>query len=110
MVTVVVQKWEERERGWGSRPDGYSVHLTDDDRCRFIAAYWARMPDKTPDEYSRPLGTPYEAEVVLSPEDEVRLAASGGVREFTDNYPGSGGVDGWVKTGPGSHGLLISLT
>ena len=26
---VVVQKWEESERGWGTRPDGFSLHLTE---------------------------------------------------------------------------------
>ncbi len=60
---VVVQKWEESERGWGVRPDGFSLHMTDEDREAFIKEYWDSMPKKAPDEYSRPAGTPYKAEV-----------------------------------------------
>lgn len=26
---VICQKWEESERGWGTRPNGYSLHLAD---------------------------------------------------------------------------------
>jgi hypothetical protein len=29
---VVVQKWEEVEVGWSRKPDGYSIHLTEEDR------------------------------------------------------------------------------
>ncbi len=36
---VVVQKWEETERGWGVRPDGFSLHLTDADRSAYIGEY-----------------------------------------------------------------------
>jgi hypothetical protein len=60
---VVVQKWEESERGWGTRPDGYSLHLTEKDREAFVKAYWKGMPSEAPDEYSRPDGTPYTTKV-----------------------------------------------
>lgn len=60
---VVVQKWEESELGWGTRPDGFSLHLTDADRKSFIKAYWDSMPNAVPDEYSRPDGDPYEIQV-----------------------------------------------
>ena len=60
---VIVQKWEERELGWGSRPDGYSLHLTESDRKAYLREYWKRMPDETPDAYSVTCGTPYVAEV-----------------------------------------------
>jgi hypothetical protein len=33
---VVYQSWLESERGWGVRPDGYSLHLSLGDRKRFI--------------------------------------------------------------------------
>ena len=58
MPTVVRQDWEESERGWGERPDGYSLHLSEEDRVAYIDAYWARMPDAIQDEYSRPCGPP----------------------------------------------------
>ncbi len=60
---VICQKWEESELGWGVRPDGYSLHLSMDDRKSFIKAYWDSMPGQTPDEYSRPSGVPYTATV-----------------------------------------------
>lgn len=56
--TVVRQMWEESERGWGTRPDGDSLHLTETDRVDYIDRYWDRMPDAVPDEYSRPDGSP----------------------------------------------------
>jgi len=55
---VIRQDWLESERGWGFRPDGYSLHLTEEDRKSYIKAYWDRMPDQVPDEYSRPSGDP----------------------------------------------------
>ena len=93
---VVVQKWEESERGCGSRPDGYSLHLTDAGREAFIKEYWDRMPDgPAPDEYSKPDGTPYKAEV--SAEVFAKVEASwNGIREV-GIPPGSGGTDGWVS-------------
>lgn len=53
-MKVVVQRWLESERGWGTRPDGVSIHLNDADRQEYINRYWGSMPDYTPDEYSRP--------------------------------------------------------
>ena len=53
---LVLQNWLESERGWGIRPDVISVHLSEEDRIKYIKTYWDRMPDKVPDEYSRPVG------------------------------------------------------
>lgn len=36
------------------RPNGASIHLTEADRKAYIKAYWDRMPERAPDEYSRP--------------------------------------------------------
>lgn len=60
---VIRQDWLESERGWGCRPDGYTLHLSESDRVAFVKAYWARMPDAVPDEYSRPYGEPEAVEV-----------------------------------------------
>lgn len=54
LENVILVEWIESERGWGTRPDGYSLHLTKDDSNKYIAEYWNSMPDVTPDEYSRP--------------------------------------------------------
>lgn len=62
MKTVFVQEWTETERGWGKRPDGFTIHPTldalqaycKDYRNRLIAEYGATAPD----EYSYPDGQP----------------------------------------------------
>ncbi|PIO00317.1 hypothetical protein COT72_01270 [archaeon CG10_big_fil_rev_8_21_14_0_10_43_11] len=51
---VHVQSWIESERGWGTRPDGWSFHLSRADYAAFVKNYWDAQPDETPDEYSRP--------------------------------------------------------
>lgn len=86
---VVCQKWEERELGWGSRPDGLSLHVSHEALKRYIAQYWEGMPDEVPHEYSKPCGTPYE--VGVSQEVAEQLAdAEEGVRyiESLYEYPG----------------------
>lgn len=57
---VFCQQWEESERDWGVRPDGYSLHLTIQDLEEFKSVYWSRMSEYIPDEYSRPCGQHYE--------------------------------------------------
>lgn len=48
-------EWEESERGWGVRPDGYSFHRTPEEAKQYIQDYWSRQPKgEVPDEYSRP--------------------------------------------------------
>ena len=63
-----VQKWVEHEKGWGSRPDGWSLHRTREDIDLFRAAIREReqrgKPEGyTPDEYSAPTGEPYQARI-----------------------------------------------
>jgi len=81
-MQVVVQKWEESERGWGVRPDGYSIHPDKAARDRYIDAYWEDMPDSVPDEYSRPCGSPY-----LSTVEKVNFEGKDGIRFWENNYP-----------------------
>jgi hypothetical protein len=94
---VVVQKWEESEKGWGTRPDGFSLHLSLGGLRRYVKEYWEGMPDEAPDEYSRPCGTPYIAGV--SQNLVRRMITEDGNLRFYENYeyPGSGGFDGWVR-------------
>jgi hypothetical protein len=95
---VVVQKWEESEKGWGTRPDGYSLHLSEKDRADYVREYWAEQKAKSPqvpDDYSREDGTPYEAEVDKETFEEVK-ASKNGIRDF-GTPPGSGGNDGWRR-------------
>ena len=62
---VVYDTWTERERGWGQRPDGYSLHLTKETYHKFIEDYWKKQkasssawgsPMEVPYEYSAPDG------------------------------------------------------
>ena len=55
---IVYVSWEESERGWGTRPDGCSLHLTEDNFQTFLKEYWNRQPSEVPDEYLRPAGKP----------------------------------------------------
>ncbi len=94
--TAVCQKWEESEQGWGTRPDGFSLHLSLDGLAKFLEKYRDRMPKAVPYEYSRPCGTPYEVEVSDKVIAEIEASKNG--TQFYDDYdyPGSGGVDGWL--------------
>ncbi|MCX6735712.1 MAG: hypothetical protein NTZ13_01355 [Candidatus Parcubacteria bacterium] len=93
--SVICQKWEESESGWGSRPDGYSLHLSFEDSKAFIDGYWKGMPDEVPDEYSRPCGTVYKCFVSEEVYLEVK-ASSNGLRFWNDDYP-VGDTDGWMN-------------
>lgn len=53
---VICETWTESERGWGTRPDGVSLHLKEEDCKEYIKDYWNTMPDEIQDEYSRPDG------------------------------------------------------
>lgn len=76
-LTVICQEWLETERGWGQRPDGASLHLTTKDKDDFIKDYWAKMPDYTPDEYSRPCGEAKIIEVDGALADSIRATERG---------------------------------
>lgn len=64
MEAIWVMEWEESERSFGVRPDGWSLHASPEDCSAYVKAYvkayWARMPDRgpggeAPDEYERPV-------------------------------------------------------
>ena len=75
--TVIRQNWLESERGWGQRPDGYTLHLTTSDRDAYVRAYWDRMPDEVPDEYSRPDGQPILVDVDKATYELVKASKNG---------------------------------
>ncbi len=35
--TVIIQNWEESERGWGTRPDGWTIHIDREQSVRMIS-------------------------------------------------------------------------
>jgi len=79
--SVVRRTWDESERGWGVRPDGHSLHLTEADCESYIEDYWAKMPDSAPDEYSRPNGVSTIALVDKDTYDKI-VASKNGIRKF----------------------------
>ena len=48
-------QWEEAERGWGTRPDGYSFHRTVEEADKYLKEFYAKQPKEVPEEYSRPV-------------------------------------------------------
>jgi hypothetical protein len=72
--SIIYVNWEESERGWGSRPDGCSLHLTEKDYQKYVKKYWDKMPKEAPDEYSRPVGEPTPALVTASLYEQIKDA------------------------------------
>lgn len=94
---VWCQGWEESERGWGTRPDGYSLHLTQEDVKLYIKAYADSLPPEVPDEYSRPAGSPYETFVSASTYRRIQRATGHGIREGGQMpEPITPRKDGWI--------------
>lgn len=82
MKTLLKQYWTESEKGWGTRPDGYSLHLDKKSLEEYVKEYWRRMPNDVPDEYSRPEGTPILVDVDDHLFEEVK-STKFGLRRFS---------------------------
>lgn len=63
IVALYSIEWEESERGWGCRPDGFSFHRSEQEANQYVTDFQARLPKEVPDEYSRPCGRPRLIEV-----------------------------------------------
>lgn len=63
--TVIVQNWEESERGWGTRPNGFTVHISHAQHQLYVAWYYATFNNcaRTPEAYTRVAGDSLEIEV-----------------------------------------------
>lgn len=81
MNKIILQIWEESERGWGTRPDGCSMHADSKEREKYIqAVYEGRKSDTSiPHEYDRIVGEGVEAFIedalfeLVQKEKSVRL-------------------------------------
>lgn len=81
MNKIILQIWEESERGWGTRPDGCSMHADSKEREKYIqAVYESRKSDTSiPHEYDRIVGEGVEAFIedalfeLVQKEKSVRL-------------------------------------
>lgn len=88
--TVWLQSWEESEAHCGTRPDGYSLHLTEEAATEYAEGFMKRqkerMGSETPHEYDRPAGSLYRVSV----DDKVlaEITKHGHVRERSNqNMP-----------------------
>ena len=100
--TVVCQEWELSERGWGIRPDGYSLHLSEDSRTEYEKSYWARENKRNtggvPNEYSRPSGTPYLIDIDAKTYKKLQKSTINGLRfESWAAAPAGGPVPAQIK-------------
>lgn len=106
---VFCQKWEESERGWGTRPDGYSLHLTEKDAENYIREYWDSMPDEVPDEYSCPDGKIYSCLVNKKILQSIQKSKNG-IRCFGVSpapfLMSDKEIGGWVPLKGGGHGKI----
>lgn len=82
MNKVIMQLWEESERGWGVRPDGCSLHIDELERKKYIdKIYDDRSNESTvPDEYDRVFGS----EMVVFVNDDMfsKIQSKGTIRIF----------------------------
>jgi hypothetical protein len=69
--------WTEYERGWGSRPDGSTLHKDEATANKFIDDFYYKQENRfVPDEYDRP-GEPFITEI--NEEIEEALESSGSI-------------------------------
>ena len=62
MNRVIMQLWEESERGCEIRPDGCSLHISSSDRTKYINEIYSNrgVECKVPNEYDRAIGSEIE--------------------------------------------------
>lgn len=95
-VEVICQKWQEIERGWGIRPDGFSLHVSKDSLEKFVLRQKERAFEY-PEEFSVPDSNPYS--VGVDDETFQDMVERGGYRWYDMRYyyPGNGGEGGWYN-------------
>ena len=76
--SIYAVEWEESERGWGCRPDGYSLHSSLEKAQKYIHDHYSTHTGAVPDEYSRAVGSPHLVEV--SPSLYLAVMQKGNVR------------------------------
>lgn len=82
---VYCQVWEESERGWGVRPDGYSLHVDAEIHEEYVKVFHESLPKEVPEEYSRIVGGLYACEV--APDLYDRVQSAGSIRAYNNNTP-----------------------
>jgi len=85
MNKCVFQFWEESERGWGTRPDGCSVHLNRVDLNIYVQNIYKNRLDEVPDEYDRIVGDPIECFISDQLYDKLKQIGYLRLLEFEKN-------------------------
>lgn len=88
LATVYCINWTEFERGWGSRPDGHTLHASKRTADVYRAAFIADLPAAPPHEYSHP-SEPFAVEVAEDVAERVTKEGTiwGHVRQQLDPSP-----------------------
>lgn len=92
MPIAYLMHWTEFERGWGQRPDGYSLHASPEAWTEYLTKYRASQSREVPDEYSAP-GDKLVA-VEITPELAERLAQEPSIRFWNSQLVVSESVTG----------------
>lgn len=99
MPRIYCQDWEESERGWGVRPDGFTLHLTLEDHAGYVKGFYeaCNNQDEAPDDYTRASGSVRRVKVsAVTQEAVVRQKKSSTVNLDWQRY----GMWGEGKIGP----------
>lgn len=93
MALVYAQEWEESERGWGVRPDGFQLYPSISALTAGTQTQLRKQRDvcdeiygkgAVPDEYSRPCGDPFAVEVNQETFEKVHKEGSLWVRSVKE--------------------------
>lgn len=77
MPVVIVQNWEESERGWGIHPDGFTIHISMEQRAKYVEWFYKEFNNLpyAPDEYTRTSGDPFPVDVPIAVYNKIAAAA-----------------------------------
>jgi hypothetical protein len=102
---AIYVSWEESEQGWGTRPDGCSLHISEKQYQSYLKSYWAGMPSKVPHEYSRPAGEPVKVQVSKNLYQQIQKSKRGLILDQSEEQKYAkkgwlvyGKLSGWVAT------------
>ncbi len=86
MNKCILQFWEESERGWGVRPDGCTIHLSEEVRDSYIKGIYSHRDSKiVPHEYDRPVGNSIECFISDSLYEKIDQVGSIRLLEYEKN-------------------------
>ena len=76
-VRAICQKWVEYSANGERKPDGYTIHLSVEERAAYIDNYWKELEKPTPLVHSAPYGTPYLIEIDPEMAERIKIRGHG---------------------------------